>query len=135
MILDISAFRAAFPAFANETTYPDALLNAKMIIAQCYIEDNSCTFDDSCRQYVYQLMVAHLLAIGNMVTAGTITRQVASATEGPVTVSFSDPPNTSNFIYWLMTTPYGVELAALLSLNAVGNYYGGNYALSAFRQY
>lgn len=133
MDLDIAAFRAAFPAFADDTAYPDAMLNGKMVVAKCYIEDNSLTFGDDCRQYAYQLMVAHLLTIGNMAAAGTPSRLIASATEGPVNVSFSEPPSASNFTYWLMTTPYGVELSALLSANAVGDYYGGSLELQAFR--
>jgi hypothetical protein len=135
MDLDISAFRAAFPAFADDAAYPDAMLDGKMIVAKCYVEDNQCTFDDTCRQYAYQLMVAHLLSIGISVAAGQPGRLIASAGEGPVNVSFSEPPTSSNFSYWLMTTPYGVELAALLSANSVGDYYGGSVGLSAFKTY
>lgn len=133
MDLDIAAFRAAFPAFADDVAYPDAMLDGKMIVAKCYIEDNQLTFDDTCRQYAYQLMVAHLLTIGINVAAGTPARLVSSASEGPVSVSFTEPPTASNFTYWLMTTPYGVELSALLSVNVIGDYYGGTVALSGFR--
>lgn len=133
MELDIAAFRAAFPQFADDTAYPDAMLDGKFSIAKCYIEDNNCTFDETCRQYAYQLMMAHLLTISSMISAGAPSRMVMSATEGPVNVSFSEPPSNNNFIYWLMTTPYGVELSALLSSNAVGEYYGGSLALRSLR--
>ncbi len=135
MDLDISAFRAAFPVFDDDAAYPDAMLSGKMIVAKCYIEDNSCTFDDSCRQYAYQLMVAHLLSLSVMVVAGNPGRVVSSASEGPVNVSFSEPPSKSNFSYWLMTTPYGVELSALISVSAVGDYYGGDQSMQAFRRF
>lgn len=133
MELDIAAFRAAFPQFADDTAYPDAMLDGKFAIAKCYIEDNNCTFDETCRQYAYQLMMAHLLTISSMIASGVPSRMVSSATEGPVNVSFSEPPNTNTLFYWLMTTPYGVELSALLSINSVGDYYGGSLALQAFR--
>ena len=134
MTLDIAAFRAAFPAFSDTTAYPDAMLNGKMLIAQCYIEDNDLTFKADCRQYAYQLMIAHLLTIGNLIAAGQSGRMISSAGEGPVNVSFSEPPTASNLSYWLMTTPYGVELSALLSANAVGDYYGGDLSRAGFRR-
>ena len=134
MDLDISAFRAAFPAFADVVKYPDAMLNGKWATVDCYIEDNDCTFPDKCREYAYWLMLAHLLAIGDAVAAGQSGRLVSSAAEGPVNVSFAEPPGRSNFTFWLQTTPYGVELSALLSVNAIGQYYGGDLTLSAFRR-
>lgn len=135
MDLDIAAFRAAFPAFADDTAYPDAMLEAKWMVVSCYIEDNDCSFPEKCRQYAYWLMLAHLLAIGDQIAAGQPGRLVQSATEGPVNVSFAEPPNRSNFTFWLQTTPYGVELSALISVNAIGDYYGGDLTLSAFRRY
>lgn len=135
MDLDIAAFRSAFPQFASVTDYPDATLNNKMSVAKCYIEDNSCTFDDHCRQYVYQLMVAHLLSIDIAVASGQPGRLISSAAEGPVNVSFAEPPNKSNFTFWLQTTPYGVQLSALLSINAIGDYYGGSLTLQSFRSF
>jgi len=135
MDLDIASFRAAFPAFADVALYPDAMLNGKMVVAKCYIEDNQLTFSDDCRQYVYQLMVAHLLAIAAQVAQGQPGRLVTSATEGPVNVSFAEPPNRSNFSFWLATTPYGNEISALLSINSIGDYYGGTNALQAYRRF
>lgn len=135
MDLDIAAFRAAFPAFSDDAAYPDALLNAKFTVAKCFIEDNDCSFDPDCRQYAYQLMVAHLLGIDERVSSGQPGRLIQSATEGPVNVSFAEPPTRSNFNFWLQTTPYGVQLSALISVNAIGDYYGGNQALAAFRRF
>lgn len=135
MILDIADFRLAFPAFADDELYPDPLLNRKMAVAKCYIEDNSCVFDDECRQLVYQLMVAHLLRMDDNIAKGLPGRLVVSGTEGPVSVSFAEPPTKSNFIFWLQATPYGVELSALLSVNAIGDYYGGNLSLHGFRKF
>ena len=135
MNLDIAAFRATFPAFSDSAAYPDAILEAKWSTVDCYIEDNDCVFPDKCRTYAFQLMLAHLLAIGDQVSAGQPGRLIQSASEGPVNVSFAEPPNRSNFTFWLQTTPYGVELSALISVNAIGDYYGGNLTLSAFRRH
>jgi hypothetical protein len=135
MDLDIASFRASFPAFERDDLYPDAMLNGKMFIAKCYIEDNQLTFTDECRQYAYQLMVAHLLSIAALVAEGQPGRLVTSAAEGPVNVSFAEPTNRSNFSFWLATTPYGNEISALLSINSIGDYYGGTNALQAYRRF
>lgn len=129
--LDIAAFRAAFPAFSDETDYPDALLNTQWAFAQCYFTDNSC----DCDEYKLWLMLAHLLFINDQITAGNSGQVVASATEGPVNVSFAQPPNTSNFTYWLQTSPYGIQLSALLNVNQLPEYYGGSSSLGAFYQW
>lgn len=131
MAFDIAAFRVAFPQFSNVTIYPDALIQAQADIAECFLAANGC----SCETVQMQLMVAHLLTLNDRIIAGTgTTGQIASATIDKVSVSITPPPGKSGFLYWLNTTPYGVQLAALLSVCAVGGLYvGGRPERAAFR--
>lgn len=129
MDLDIAAFRAAFTAYADDTAYPDSLLETKYTIGKCYIEDVSTVIPDDCRQIAYQMLVAHLLYLDGQIAAGNAGRAISSATEGPVSVSFVDPPNDDNFTLWLQNSPYGPQLAALLETYEIGDYYGGGLSL------
>ena len=81
------------------------------------------------------LMLAHLLYIQDQVFAGNNTQQIASASEGPVSVSFQSPPTSSTFFYWLNATPYGSQIAAMLSVAAVSGFYvGGSPERAGFRK-
>jgi hypothetical protein len=48
---------------------------------------------------------------------------VQSATIDKITVSLTPPPATSEFLWWLNLTGYGAQLAALLSVHAVGGFF------------
>lgn len=130
-VFDIPAFRIAFPAFANDLIYPDALIQTQADIAACMLSDQGC----ECTTLLQQLMVAHLLMLNDRIMAGTgNTGQVASATIDKVSVSMTPPPGTDGFSYWLGTTPYGLQLMALLAKCAAGGLYvGGRPERAAFR--
>lgn len=133
--LDIAAFRVNFPAFADEVKYPDAMLNAQYAIGKCYIADNDCTLPEACREYALQLMLAHLLYIQDSIASGKPTQIVTSATEGSVSVSLSEPPNDDTWSYWLSSTPYGIQVLAMLSAASVGGFYvGGSEERRGFRK-
>lgn len=132
--LNIEEFRGAFPVYADAVKYPDEMLNAKYEVGKCYISDNDCTLPEACRAYALQLMLAHLLYIQDQVMSGLTGRQVSSASEGPVSVSFVDPPNQSTFTYWMNTSPYGMQITTMLEKEAAGGFYiGGSPELSGFR--
>ena len=133
--LNVGEFRLAFPVFADEEKYPDVMLLAKYEQGKCYIADNDCTLAENCRAYALMLMLAHLLYIQDQVFAGNNTQQIASASEGPVSVSFQSPPTSSTFFYWLNATPYGSQIAAMLSVAAVSGFYvGGSPERAGFRK-
>ena len=133
--LDITEFRAMFPAYADETTYPDATLETYYSIGKCYIKDNSCTLPDACRAQALNLMLAHLLYISDQAAAGNKSVVVTSATEGQVSVSIAQPPSADNWSYWLNTTPYGPQILAMFDVASVGGWYvGGTPERKGFRK-
>lgn len=133
--LDIAAFRVNFPLYADETKYPDVLLNAQYEIGKCYIADNNCTMAEACREYVLQAMLAHLLYIRDQVNAGNNVGVITSASEGEVSVSLATPVVDDEWHYWFNSSPYGRELIALLDVQSVGGFYvGGSPERKAFRK-
>lgn len=133
--LDIVSFRVIFPLYSNEETYPDLLLNAQYEIGKCYIEDSDCAMEETCREYALQLMLAHLLYIRDLVNSGANVGVITSASEGDVSVSLAQPNVDSAWDYWFNSTPFGTELLAMLSLQAVGGFYvGGSMERKGFRK-
>lgn len=133
--LDIAAFRVNFPLYADETTYPDVLLNAQYEIGKCYVADNNCTMSEHCRGYALQAMLAHLLYIRDQVNSGNNVGVITSASEGEVSVSLATPVVDDEWHYWFNSSPYGRELIALLSVQSVvGFYVGGSPERKAFRK-
>ena len=121
--LDITAFRATFPAFADATKYPDAAITNWWTMGTNYIYDyDNSLIDGNKLQLALNLMTAHLgqsfTMIANNQTPGIIT----GAGEGSVNVSMIPPPVKSAWQYWLATTPYGVQLWALLKSLIVGGF-------------
>lgn len=133
--LNIAAFRINFPAYASESDYPDSRLNAQYAIGKCYIADNDCTLPAECREYALQLMLAHLLNIQDKITSGVPTNIVVSGSEGSVSVSLAEPPNSDTWTYWFSTTPYGLQLIAMLDAQSAGGFFvGGSEERRGFRK-
>ncbi len=133
--LNIQTFRATFPLYADETTYPDTLLNAQYKIGKCYVADNDCTMAENCREYALQAMLAHLLYIRDQVNSGNNIGVITSASEGEVSVSLATPVVDDEWHYWFNSSPFGRELIALLDVQSVGGFYvGGSPERRAFRK-
>jgi len=67
--------------------------------------------------------------------SGRPTQIVTSATEGSVSVSLAEPPNTDTFTYWFSTTTYGLQLIAMLDAQSAGGFYvGGSEERRGFRK-
>lgn len=134
--LDIAAFRAMFPAFADSAAFPDASIQTWWDMAVQYINDfDNCLISGATLQFALNLMTAHLAQsftlIANAQTPGVVT----SATEGSVSVSMAPPPVKNMWQYWLATTPYGKQLLALLQTITVGGFtFGGLPETSGFRR-
>jgi len=142
IVLDKTQFRLRFPQFASGTAFPDAALDVNWIISIQYISPANCgDLIDGGRELAIQLMLAHILALGVIEKGnGDWTGQagiVTQATIDKVTVALAVPPyGTDNWRYWLNLTPYGQQLLALLSAQAVGGFYipGGPPERNAFRK-
>lgn len=139
---DADQFRQALPAFADETQYPDAILQVYWDTATCYISDQDYgCLTGACRRQALNLMTAHLCVIsenaqkGSDVSSGQVTNFITSSTVDKVSVSVAQPPAKDQWSWWLSTTPYGQQLQALLSANIAGGLYiGGLPEKSAFRK-
>lgn len=135
---DVAAFRAQFPAFADPIKYPDAMLQGYFTMAECFISPyDNCWFKGDCLQLALNLMTAHLATIytpdesGNIPGVGIIT----SATIDKVSVTQMVPTTTSMWRLFLLRSPYGLQLMALLSSQASGGWsVGGWNERTAFRK-
>lgn len=127
MTFDLSAFRAAFPQF---NSIADEQVQALATQAQCFLSNYGC----DCEALMWQLMVAHLLALSASATSGGTSGQVTSASIDKVSVSIAAPPSKDGWSYWLSSSPYGMQLWALIQrCSATGMYVGGLPERSAFR--
>lgn len=136
LTFDVTLFREQFPAFANPTTFPDAMLQMYWDMATCYISDEDYGWlNDGCRQLALNLMTAHLTATSVLIANGQTSVLIQSSTIDKITVTLTPPPVKTPFRWWLMTTPYGIQLSGLLAANSAGGFYiGGRPELSAFRK-
>lgn len=124
-IIDVSRFRKLFPAMASETTYPSEVIEAQWFQAQCFISEGK-TLRGSCFENVLYLMTAHLVWSNWLISQGQTTANVVTgATISKVSVSMQPPPAKSAWQFWLSTTPYGLQLWALLNIKAAGGAYIG----------
>jgi hypothetical protein len=135
---DVTAFRAAYPAFSNATTYPDATLQGYWDAATSYISDQNSgclMLRDGARVLALNLMTAHLAALFAIIAAGETPGIETSATIDKISVQMMPPPVKNQWQFWLSQTPYGAQLLALLQANTAGGFYaGGMGELGAFRR-
>ena len=118
---DIAKFREQFPEFADDTKYPNAMIEMYFEMATCYVsdEDYGC-LSGSCRELALNFMTAHLLKIGTDTTVGDAPAFVSSATVDKVSVSTVPPPQKDQYEWWLSLTSYGPQLLALLKAKSTG---------------
>lgn len=129
-------FRQQFPAFANDTTYPDAMLQMYFDMATCYVSDRNYGFlRNCCRGLALNLLVAHIISLGTAIVAGDPTGTITSATIDKISVTLLAPIAKNGWQFWLNQTPYGQQLLALLSKAGCGGLYiGGRPETAAFRK-
>lgn len=137
-VLNIADFRANFTEFANETKYPDSLLNLYWRQVVCMIEEGNCAGVGcgECAELHMELLLAHLLRIHTTtITRGKQGGFVNSSTVDKVSVSRVAPPAADMFEWWLGQTPYGQQLLAMLQIDTVGGFsIGGLPEREAFRK-
>ena len=131
-------FRNQFPAFENDTIFPEAQLAMWWTMGTNYINELNgypWNWNPSRLQLALDLMAAHLGQSFTLINQGISTVVVTGSTEGSVTVSTLPPPSPTSFGWWLATTSYGQQLRALLRVAAnVGLYIGGNWERAGFRK-
>jgi hypothetical protein len=136
MAFSYAEFKVQFPdPQFPVATYPQVTVEAYAENALCYIS-TGCRLTGTCWVFALNLMTAHLLKLNDIIISGGSLAVATSASVGGVSVSLQPPPasNKSQYSWWLSTTPYGVQLAALLSkIAAPGFYAGGSQARGGFR--
>ena len=119
-VFDIPAFRISYPEFADPLKYPDATLQRYWDNSTCYIANsNYGALRGCCRYTALTLMTAHIARLSSL-PAGSVPSVASSATVGAVSVTTVPPPIKTQFQWWLNSTPYGMQLLALLNLKGVG---------------
>ncbi|XYQ53307.1 DUF4054 domain-containing protein [Pectobacterium carotovorum] len=133
--LDITQFRATFQPLADAVDFPDEQIQAQFLMAQCYISPGR-TLRGECLKNALYLMTAHLLWSAHLIAKGQTTANVVTgATISKVSVTMLPPPAKSAWQFWLSTSPFGLQLWALLNIKAAGGaYVGGLPERSAFRK-
>ncbi len=124
--LNIPDFRLQFPAYSDETTYPDTIITATFNTSELYITNatNNCLDEAKLTRSLY-LMTAHLLFLQDSINNGDATGIVTNATVDKVSVTLLAPQNKGEFNFWLNQSPYGQQLLALLRLCVAGGLYVG----------
>ena len=137
--VNIPTFRLLFPAFADVVKFPNAYIQAQWTAATAYIfEWDNCLISGNNLQQALNLMTAHLMQINVMLASNGATPTIGvltSATIDKVTVTNMPPPIKNGWQFWLATTPYGMQLWALLKRMAgAGFYVGGLPERRGFRK-
>ncbi len=112
--VDYNTFIKWFPYFADKVT-EESVLSAYEG-ASSFISTNlgNINLPGNLQTRGVYLATAHVLFLSlnpDLASAG----KVASATEGSVSASFTQPQYKNWLEYWLSLTPYGMELLAILA--------------------
>lgn len=132
----VAEFRSLYPAFPDNEQYSDQALESYFATATCYISPvNYGWLAGDCRKNALYLMVAHLASLNALILSGNTPTLVQSSTIDKISVTLVPPPAPNQFAWWLQTTPYGMQLYALLQVKSVGGWYvGGLPETAAFRK-
>ena len=117
---DLAKFRILFPQF---NSVDDAVVTAVSEQATCYIS-SACT--GGCAVELLNLMVAHLLALRDQITAGG-GKALTGASMGGVSVSMAQPAKPDDRNTWLFMTSFGQQYLALESKCISGRAAAGLY--------
>ena len=132
-----NGLRAQFPDVLNNPPASDAQLQTWWTMGTAYLSENNAGngWTDAQAQLGADLMAVHLASLFTAISSGSDPRIITSASEGSVSVSMQPPPGSSAFGYWLSSTPYGLQLRALLrAVAGPGMYIGGSCERAAFRK-
>lgn len=132
---DLTLFQAACPALAAaDVPTLTATFTTATVIMTPY---DGCLLNGDALQLALNLMTGHLTQLSSTLVAdpGAVVGPVASAAEGSVNIALVPAPATDGWKYWLSSTPYGLQLWALLSVKSAGGLMvGGSLERASFRQ-
>lgn len=133
---DVTAFRAAFPAFADPLAYPDPVLQMYWNTATAYCNANDWyNIQGDTLQTILNYFTAHIAQLATVVAQGLLPGFIQNATIDAVTVALAPPPEVNQFQWWMNQTTYGQSVLALLQAVTVGGFFfGGLPETSAFRK-
>jgi len=134
VIFDIAVFRTNFKEYADIALYPDATLQTYFNLSTLYLKDYG--YLSSALAHALNLMTAHQLRINDSIANGDNGLIANSTSVGGVSVTVTPPEDKNSFGYWLSTTPYGLQLKALLKTYSVGGFIvGGSTERANFRKW
>ena len=113
VVLNIEAFKAIYPAFAN---VGDAVIQNQWDILATYMpmsDEYDC--ESIPRQTLMYLLLAHSLYLLNQLetNGGSMVYPTTSASVDKVSVGSIPPPFRGMREYWLSLSPYGLEYMAI----------------------
>lgn len=129
-------FRTAFPAFADPTAYPQSTLSMYFDTSGLYVANSNFGFLAAAGATLHclYLLTAHLAQLGTQIAAGNSGGVIINATIDKITVGLQEAVLHNQWQYWLQSTPYGMQLLALLQVQSVGGFYvPGGIGRSGFR--
>lgn len=136
--LNLTNFRAMFPAFANTTTFPDAMVTLYWGAACDYIEADDCVafmLNGTARELALMQMTAHLMELGAKAAKGIDVGPIENSKVDKIDVKLAQRPATNMWQWWLSSTAYGKQLLGLLEVSSVGGLYiGGSPERAVFRR-
>lgn len=117
-------FQQQCPEFAASPVQATLQIYFDMATQYADPNDNWCGgFNGAALDLVLNLLTAHIAKIQQYITDGQDIVIVSSSTIDKVSVSLLNPPIKDSFQYWLMTTPYGKQIAALARAKFSGGFY------------
>lgn len=137
--LDIPYFRTVCSVFADVTKFPDAVIEAWWDVATCYMSDEDYgMLEGNARKLALHLLTGHVMMLTGLaeddaqpLNGGFTT----SATIDKISVAVASPPAKDAWQFWLSSTPYGIQLWALIAASTVGGFsLGGNGERFGFRR-
>lgn len=127
-IFDPVAFRKQFPFFASDMKYPDEQLSGYFTMATDYIYSHEWGVMTATQgATALNLLTAHLAYTNQMILSngGGTSGVITGATIDKVNVSLQAPPIKTAWQHWLATSPFGLQLWALLRILSRGGFVSG----------
>lgn len=136
--MNIETFRKMFPVYADDKVFSNEMIEMWLDVANVHLK-KGWVLSGKAHEQALMLMLAHLLhGVAKSSSANSDSGQtgfVTSATEGSVSVSFATPTTKDAWEFWLASSPYGLQLwALLLQLGTGGKFIGGLPERSAVRK-
>lgn len=123
--MDTTAFITKFPTFNDKDKYPVEMIESWGESADVYLS-RSWLLNGKRFEQAKMLLTAHLLCLADKAsTDSSAVGATQSATEGSVSVTFAVPTANGGWKFWLSSTPYGMQLWALLSAASAGGVFIG----------